>query len=1854
MADYKVITRGEVNALVSGTFLDDLDKAVLYRELSANTAFIVSAVNQASGDNYTADQALLGVDIRIAADIQVTLTPRQSTIGASATSVIFDITTAGTASVGTPVYSVVTATYDGGAPTSAVINGTQLTMTFPANTAYTSKEITARVKLTIDGREFESSLATVTQSRVEVTPSLSISYSGGNVSPASGNTNAFTITANYVTVTGYTVTSPATVGTTGATSVSINYPANATNNTRTFTVTVRGRDVYGTEKTATCTFTQASDAYTFSLSPASSTAEFTDTSKTLTITKTNVNNVGVCAHTNTTSEMISGDNLILGFSINHETYERTISVTLSGTTAGGRSVSCSATITQSGASGLNLAIVYSGQPLPAASGTTNEFSISAGESVTVTGYSVDVAGASMENTGATQTTLRYPANPTNNPVTYTVTVYASTPTGDTSASTTVTQVADSYTFALAPTTNPISASATTAAFNLTATSISNIGYYAAQSSNVSGISGLTSNSVTATGITKNTSESQKQIKLVVSGKTSGGRTVYATGTTVQNADTYTLSLTPDTNPVAAETTLALFTITSSNISSLGYVASGSENVVSCTISGGKARATITENNGAARNITVRISGTTIGGRTVYASATTIQSATSGYSFDLIPVGGEMSYVAASATSHTYEIWSTNINDETIGVVRAGTTSDADFDYNTFIGTFNANSGSDREVTIQISAKTLSDETVYADATVIQLGAHSETDFISVTPDGTAIGAAVTSITFNISWNYAKVGTSITFTSVGITTTPSSISVASISGSSATTVSISANTGFSHRRPTLTASMTDVVDASHSDSGFYDQATSRSMFEFQNDFSVQWDVTSATITFTYAYLTNSNVSLAATGGAYFNSGLTQPSTSVSITPNASSRSGSFTIYFAKNDSPSQIEYVITATGNHGEAGESTSLNDSITVTHNTPDGASLVLTPCSTTYYWNTANVTFNVDWTNINPGTSSNPGITITVSNGATATPNKYYSGDNGDEDFVVSGFTPGNSYTVTVTGRPYVGDNIVRTYTITIPAKPAGGSIAVHSDSDWHLDGSAGNSYFNVSWTNMQAGSTISLSGSNGMSNISPSSISITSANASGGSRTVNFDYSALSTGYRDLTLTADGTDRNGDPVDGHDYYRQHGTGGTSGSSLSVSAVTSSPVSNTATTVTFKVTWANIWGTISLTPSIGSSSPTSITADGSGNQNVTVTMGANTGSSSRVIRLTANSAFNSLTDYAEITQNPGITNVTITLEDLIDITAYNNTTYSNQPYAQVFLATGTSDTSVIATWNSNFESDPVIGPGGHVDGTLSLDSYVGESGNRIVVPAGTQLYLIVETDIMLIPSPGSFSGSCSVKGVALNGSELPVPVSTDGSSVAWRGYVSLGQVNSDTTYTSGSFEVSYSATAPQPNIWWTKTSGGASGTAINSVSDVPAYVSGTYDGRNVEYTIYLNWNSDVYSVDMSTSLINGASASRNNKTVTITVPANSGSSRNIGSITVTGTSQDGVTYDEETLTITQVAGDSVSSLLIEGVTSYTAPVNIAASGGSATYNFSYSNVTDIGTTYLSGAVTGATASTSTLKLTVGFIANSTQYARSWGASITGHTVFGTVIEADILGTQDGAAVEEYFYWVPRAGLHTTAATSLALSSSGTTSMSYETNISNIDWMYIMSSAFTVDTSTPGVVNVQFTANTGDTRNYTITARKSLTTLGTWTITQDGGSGPTPTNCTIELEYIDIEVLASTQYSNLTGSTAPQNWPSSNILSGSTTNDGGVHHITKTGSVSITVPSNTTIYIFADGKGSVEPYYEKTSVNSAYARLNITSEPESTVTMSPSSPGNYYMRGSFVATKNTTISVSGNFTARGF
>ena len=67
-------------------------------------------------------------------------------------------------------------------------------------------------------------------------------------------------------------------------------------------------------------------------------------------------------------------------------------------------------------------------------------------------------------------------------------------------------------------------------------------------------------------------------------------------------------------------------------------------------------------------------------------------------------------------------------------------------------------------------------------------------------------------------------------------------------------------------------------------------------------------------------TPGEVSLVATGGAYFNAGLTQSSSATTITRNAANQTGTITIYFAKNQTASEKTYTVNATGNIGEAGE----------------------------------------------------------------------------------------------------------------------------------------------------------------------------------------------------------------------------------------------------------------------------------------------------------------------------------------------------------------------------------------------------------------------------------------------------------------------------------------------------------------------------------------------------------------------------------------------------------------------------------------------------------------------------------------------------------------------------------------------------------------------------------------------------------------------------------------------------------------------------------------------------------------------------------------------------------------------
>ena len=377
--------------------------------------------------------------------LSVTLTPRTSTVLSTGTTVIFDITTAGTASIGTPVYSIVTATYDGGSPSSASINaaGTELTITFPANTSYTAKTITGRVKITIDGNDFTSNLAIATQnaagslefdnatstvhstattstqsftnhnctnvgvysastgtnatisgSDVEmsfqmntgstsVTRSVCLSgktpdnetvytthtmtqeaalntsftaqYTGGNV-PSSGATipaSSFTLTLvnaslSSVSADGVTFT---TGGTEEAPTLTVTVPANQTDGATGYTITMTATDIYGRTLTQTITIPQDSDAYTFSVTPNPQSADFTDTSATATVTTSNilVETIGVGSTSGAvTNATYNSGTLTVQFPANPDLSGREMTVTLTGTTTGGRNVSVVATVNQAG------------------------------------------------------------------------------------------------------------------------------------------------------------------------------------------------------------------------------------------------------------------------------------------------------------------------------------------------------------------------------------------------------------------------------------------------------------------------------------------------------------------------------------------------------------------------------------------------------------------------------------------------------------------------------------------------------------------------------------------------------------------------------------------------------------------------------------------------------------------------------------------------------------------------------------------------------------------------------------------------------------------------------------------------------------------------------------------------------------------------------------------------------------------------------------------------------------------------------------------------------------------------------------------------------------------------------------------------------------------------------------------------------------------------------------------------------------------------------------------------------------------------------------------------------------------
>ena len=180
------------------------------------------------------------------------------------------------------------------------------------------------------------------------------------------------------------------------------------------------------------------------------------------------------------------------------------------------------------------------------------------------------------------------------------------------------------------------------------------------------------------------------------------------------------------------------------------------------------------------------------------------------------------------------------------------------------------------------------------------------------------------------------------------------------------------------------------------------------------------------------------------------------------------------------------------------------------------------------------------------------------------------------------------------ITGKTVYGKTVTATTAINQAAVAGSVAVSIMSmsvDNDGHVDGASGEVQYSVGWTGLKTGTTINLAGTTGMSNITPSSITVNRVSSTF-PQTVTVNRSALSSGSRNLTLTASGTAANGTTQTGSATYVQHGVGGTGGSDLVVSAITTSPVAASTTSVTFSVAYSNVWGDSTHTPSFGTASP--------------------------------------------------------------------------------------------------------------------------------------------------------------------------------------------------------------------------------------------------------------------------------------------------------------------------------------------------------------------------------------------------------------------------------------------------------------------------------------------------------------------------------------------------------------------------------------------------------------------------------------------------------------------------------------
>ena len=787
-----------------------------------------------------------------------------------------------------------------------------------------------------------------------------------------------------------------------------------------------------------------------------------------------------------------------------------------------------------------------------------------------------------------------------------------------------------------------------------------------------------------------------------------------------------------------------------------------------TISGDHVIITFPENSGSSPvTRIVCISGVTADNVTVYAYHTITQAAASPTGVDFRYSGYRpLSPAAGSISSSDFILTLTNAElTGCRGINGITPTTGGTADNPTISATYDANTmPPSKNLTIAITATTIYGETITDSVVIPQEG---DTYTLSLSPNTNPVVYNATTNTLTI--------TSTNISNIGWDSVHSSgINNCSISPGIAN-VTFNQNTGASPL--TKTVAITGMTRAGRT-------VSTTTEFEQQGSvvFSIQYTgspVESSAGTTNKFAITAQNANV--TGFSVDNGAQVQTSSETSVTIS----------YLANQDDDEWVTYTVTMLG----SGSSGPLSTTCTF-RQMPDGYTFELTPNENPVAFNSTSTTFaiasqfvsNIGWVS---GDSVNV-TSCTISNG------------NAIVSYSANSTTSTRPITVVVSGRTVGGKTVTASGTTTQEGKAVRGSIDVKTGTrQWHLGPSSGTNSFDVVWHDLKPGSTIALSGGSRMSNISPASISVDNTGA--GSAVVSFNYTAYSgSGSDRLYLTANGIDNNDETVTDNDYFEQYTP------IITVSTVSTSPVSYDTTSVTFNISWVNVWDTIDITSNIGTPSSASTVVTETGNRNVDVTISTNTSTNPRDIILTANAPVFGVSGSATIVQDGMALEGSISVTPDSGVLAYDATqmiftvSWTNLQSGTTISLTKSSAISSISPASISITSANAGSGSQNVSGTTTVNT--GSARTHTLTATGTDGRGITRTDT------GSFIQDMPTGSLSWSTSSILIPAfvpnTYDGrvvSSAATFSFSYLSSVSAQTN--SANIAITGFSTAGTPTV---------------------------------------------------------------------------------------------------------------------------------------------------------------------------------------------------------------------------------------------------------------------------------------------------------------------------------------------------------------------------------------------------------------------------------------------------------------